>query len=252
MSLIADVFDVILVDNDGDVIATTTLTEANIEVSVKENDVRGGKGNQLLGILHSDRDIAINLTDAEFRYEWMAKQLGQDVVTGAGVAYAMPKWYEVVDLDDIGPETDLGFTLEHAPLTTDSGLKLFDDTGKELVLTTDYTISGSKVIIVGGVLGEMVEVRVYKYATVATTETIEIDNSVFAKGVKCILDTIEIDGEENPTHSIQYQFDRALPSGNFTINTASERTAQTQAFNLRVVKPANSTKVGKVLRVPIV
>jgi hypothetical protein len=246
MSLVADVFDVILIDSDGDVIGTTTLTEANIDVSVQENDVRAGKGNQLIGILHSDRDIAINLTDAEFRYEWMAKQFGQDIVTGAGVAYAMPKWYEAED--NAG---SVEFTLDNAPLTTNSGLKIYDEDGVEIVLTTGYTISGSTVTLVGGSAGDRVEVRTYKYNTAASTQTVEIDNSIFAKGVQCILETLEIDGEENPLFTLQYQFEKALPSGNFSVNTASERTAQAQAFNLRVIKPANSTKVGKVLRIPI-
>lgn len=243
MSLIADVFDVLLIDSEKNVIATTTLTEANIDVTVQENDVRGGKGNQLLGILHSDRDIVINLTDAEFKYEWLAKQLGQDIKTGAGVAYAMPKWYEVEE-----NLTELEITLDHEPLVDDISLKIYDVSGKELT----GTVSGKVVSFSAGVQkGDRVEVRTYKYATDAKTETIEIDNSVFAKGVQCVLETLEIDGEENPMSTIQYQFDKALPSGNFTINTASERTAQTQAFNLRVIKPANSTKVGKVLRIPI-
>lgn len=246
MSLIADVFDVLLIDSEKNVIATTTLTEANIDVSVQENDVRGGRGNQLLGILHSDRDITINLTDAEFKYEWLAKNLGQDIITGAGVAYAMPKWYEAVD--NMG---SVEITLDNEPLATDSGLKIYDEDGVEIALTTGYTIVGSVVTLVDGVAGDRVEVRTYKYNTDAKTETIEIDNSIFAKGVQCVLETLEIDGEENPLATIQYQFDKALPSGNFTINTASARTGQTQAFNLRVIKPANSTKVGKVLRIPV-
>lgn len=246
MSLIADVFDVILVDNDGEVIGTTTLTEANIDVTVQENDVRGGKGNQLLGILHSDRDIAINLTDAEFKYDWLAKQFGQDIITESGVAWAMPKWYEAVD--DMGEVT---ITLDNTPLTEDSNLKIYDVSGAEIAETTGYTINENIITLVDGAEGDRVEVRTYKYDTDESTKVIEIDNSIFAKGVQCILETLEITGEEEPVATIQYQFEKALPSGNFTASTASERTAQAQAFNLRVIKPANSTKVGKVLRIPI-
>lgn len=248
MAVIADVFDVILIDTDGDTIGTTTLQEANIEVQVQENEVRGGKGNQLLGILHSDRDITINLTDVNFRYEWLAKQLGQDIKTGAGVAYAMPKWYTVVD--NAGTKE---FTLDETPSDAVS-LAIYDEGGNKLTPTTDYTVSADKVTIIDATIaaGDAVEVRTYKYATDAQTQTIEIDNSVFAKGVTAILDTLEIDeSTETATHKIQYQFDNALPSGNFSINTASEKTASTQAFNLRVVKPKTSTKVGRMLRFAI-
>lgn len=238
MSLVADVFDVLLIDKEtNEVVATTTLTEANIEVSVTENEVRGGKNNNLIGILHAGRDININLTDAEFRYEWLAKQLGQDIKTGAGIAYAMPKFYTV---DEAGV-----ITLEHEPI--EGSVKVFDINGKEIT----GTVSGNTVTLTGVQPGDKVEVRTYKYQTDANTETIEINNKVFAKGVMCILETLEIDGEENPLSKIQYQFDKAVPSGNFTINTASERTAQTQQFDLRVIKPQNSDVVGRVLRIPV-
>jgi hypothetical protein len=250
MPLIADIFLVNLVDDNNDVIATSTLQEGNLEVSVSENDVRGGRGNALLAVLHSDRDIAINLTDAEFRYDWLAKQLGQDIVTGAGTAYAMPKWYTTVD--GAGTGTDPEITLDKTPSDT-ATLAIYNESGQKV---TGFTVSGSVVDFTSASpavgVGDDVDVRTYTYATSASAETITIDNTIFAKGVKAILETLEIDSEENPTHKLQYQFDKAIPSGNFSINTSSERTANTQAFNLRVVKPATSNVVGRVVREPIV
>jgi hypothetical protein len=250
MPLIADIFLVNLVDDNNDVIATSTLQEGNLEVSVSENDVRGGRGNALLAVLHSDRDIAINLTDAEFRYDWLAKQLGQDIVTGAGTAYAMPKWYTTVD--GAGTGTDPEITLDKTPSDT-ATLAIYNESGQKV---TGFTVSGSVVDFTSASpavgVGDNMDVRTYTYATSAQAETITIDNTIFAKGVKAILETLEIDSEENPTHKLQYQFDKAIPSGNFSINTSSERTANTQAFNLRVVKPATSNVVGRVVREPIV
>ena len=245
MALIADVFDVTLIDeNTGDVIATTTLQDAGIDVSVEENEVRGGKGNSLLGTLHVSRDIEISLTDAEFKYEWLAKQLGTDVKTGAGVAYAMPKYYK---LDD-----DKKITLDKTPV----------DEGSIAVYTEDAKrISGDALSAAAGVVtfasdelspGDYVEVRTYKYATPPETQTIEFDNSKFAKGVKAILETIEIDGDETITHVLQYQFERTIPTGNFSISTASERSAVTQDFTLRVIKPKTSSVVGQLVRFPYV
>jgi hypothetical protein len=249
MAVIADVFEALLIDTDGDTIGTATLQEANIEVQVQENDVRGGRGNQLLGILHSDRDIMINLTDINFRYDWMAKQMGQDIVTGAGVAYAMPKSYTVVDNDTVTTGNQPGITLDKTPSASTS-LAIYNASG---VRITGFTVTTNKVDFAGAtpavVVGDVVDVRTYTYATDAQTQTINIDNAVFAKGVKAILETLEVDeSTETATHKIQYQFDNTLPSGNFTVNTSSEKTASTQAFNLRVVKPKTSTKVGKVVR----
>lgn len=241
MALVADVFDVILKDSSGDVIGTTTLQGADLEFSVQENDVRAGKGNQLIGVLHVSRDININLTDVEFKYDWLAKQLGQTIKTGAGVAWAMPKIY-TIEIDSI--------TLDETPDKPEN-IAIYDSTGKKLSATTDYTVSGKEVTFVSLNDGDEVEVRTYSYATSPETQTIEIDNSVFGKGVMAVLETIEIDGDETPVAKIQYQFDNAVPTGNFTISTASERNASTQAFNLRVLKPKKSTKVGRVVRIPI-
>lgn len=247
--MIADVFDVVLIDNaTGDVAGSTTLQQANIEVSVSEVEVRAGKGNQLIGLLHVSRDIALNLTDAVFKYDWLAKQLGQDITTGAGVGYAMPTWHTAVN------DSGVKITLAATPISTTpatAGIAIFDASGV-LIPTANYTMSGAVVTFTSGVSADdEVEVRTYKYNTSASTQTIEIDNSIFAKGVTCILETIEIDGDENPTHTLQYQFTSCVPTGNFSINTQSEKQAATQEFGLKVVKPKTSTLVGKVLRIPI-
>jgi hypothetical protein len=249
MAVIADIFEVLLIDADGDTIGTSTLQEANIEVQVQENDIRSGRGNQLMGILHSDRDIMINLTDISFKYSWLSKQLGQDIVTGAGTAYAMPKWYDVVDNDTVTTGNQPGITLDKTP-SDSSTLAIYNASG---VRITGFTVTTNKVDFAGAtpavVVGDTVEVRTYTYATDAQAQTITIDNAVFATGVKAILETLEIDeSTETATHKIQYQFTKTLPSGNFTINTTSEKNASTHAFNLRVVKPPTSTEVGKIVR----
>jgi hypothetical protein len=248
MAVVADVFDVVLIDADGEVVGTTTLQDAKIDVKVKESEVRGGKGNHLLGVLHSDRDITINLTDINFRYEWMAKQLGQSIQTGAGVAYAMPKWYEVED--NAGANV---ITLEQTPSSAAS-LAIYDASGRKLALTTDYTVATNKVTIVDADIdaGDTLEVRTYTYATAADTQTIEFDGSVFAKGVKAVLETLEIDeSTEEPMNKLQYHFEKALPTGNFTIETKSDKAASAQKFDLRVIKPKTDSAVGKVLRIPV-
>ncbi|CAH0118524.1 hypothetical protein PAE9249_01013 [Paenibacillus sp. CECT 9249] len=243
MAFIADVFDVLLVDDSGEVFATTTLQTADIEVTVKENEWRGGKGNSLLAIIHSNRDIAVKLSDAEFRYDWIARQLGQNVVTGTGVGYAMPKWYKA------SGTTDVKITLDETPLADTLAIYKADGT---LIPKTDYSAAGKEVKFSTDVkAGDQVEVRTYQFATPAQTQTIAIDNTVFAKGCKLILETLEIDSNEVPVYKIQYQFDQAMPSGNFSVKTASERNAQAQAFDLKILKPRESDVVGRVVRIPL-
>jgi hypothetical protein len=246
MGFIADVFSVTLVSDNNDVIGTTTLTDASIDVKVTENEIRAGAGNTLLGTLHVSRDITISLTDIEFKYEWLAKQLGQDVKTGAGVAYAAPKFYTVVD--NTGT---LKITLDKTPSDT-ATLAIYDAEGVK-ISSSAYTVSTSTVTFTTGVTaGDAVEVRTYAYATSAETQTIEFDSAVFAKGMRAILETVEINGDETITHTLQYQFDSCVPDGNFTIATKSDKTAASQAFGLKVIKPKTSTVVGRLLRIPYV
>jgi len=247
MAFVADVFDAILIDANGDTIATNTLQSGNLDVSVQEQEIRGGKGNALLGLLHVSRDITVDLSDSAFRYEWMAKQLGQTIVTGAGVAYTMPKFYTVAT-----ESSNKVITLDETPTNIDS-VVMYDKNGVKLNKTTDFTLSSNKITIVktGINAGDLVDVRTFTYATSANTQTINIDSSVFAKGCKLILETIEISGDEIPLFKVQYQFESVVPTGNFQINTSSERTAQAQNFQLKVLKPETSTVVGKVVRIPI-
>ena len=247
MAFIADVFNVTLIDTaTNDVIATTTLTDASIDVKVNENEIRGGQGNTLLGTLHVSRDITVSLTDIEFKYDWLAKQLGQDITTGAGVAYAAPKFYTVVD--NAGTLT---ITLDKTP-TNISTIAIYDANGVK-ISASDYTLSASTLTFTTGVVGgDSVEVRTYAYATSASTQTIVFDSAVFAKGMKAILETVEISGDENITHTLQYQFDSCVPDGNFQIQTKSSKEAASQAFGLKVIKPETTTVVGRLLRIPYV
>lgn len=244
MGLIADVFEVLLIKDNGDVLASSTIQTANIDIKVKENEVRGGRGNNILYTLHSGRDILVTLDDPEFRYDILATQLGSTVVTGAGTAYAPSKWYTL--------DASKTITLDGTPLA--GSLVIYDATGKKLVITTDYTVATGVVTFVaaGLVQGSKVEVRTYQYTTSTTTESIDIDATKFATGLQLVLETIEIDEDENVTHKIQYQFPNATPDGNFKIDTKAERTGSSNQMVMKIIKPKDSDLVGTVLRIPVV
>jgi len=240
------VFDCVLLDSNNVAIGTTTLTDSSIDAKVQSTDVKAGKGNSLLGVLHSDREISVSLSDVSFRYDWLCAQLGQSITTGAGIGYSMPYWATV--------ETGIKVTLSATPLNT-ADLNIFNSAGVKLALTTDFTVLNGVVTIVkaGIAVGDKVEVRTYSYTTSALTETILIDNAVFAKGVKAILSTVEVDEvTETATHTLEWIFDNALLDGNFKIDTKSAKAANVQQTMLRIVKPATSTVVGRSLRIPIV
>jgi hypothetical protein len=252
MGFIADVFDCVIIDNTtGEAVGSTTLSSANITVDVQENEIRSGRGNTLQGVLHSARDITVEAEDTHFKYDWLARKVGQSITTGAGVGYATPKNYTVSGSSTI--------TLDNAPLTGVSDPIVIYDTTTNTLLTKvasapaagQFSVSGTTVTFNSGLNNKIVEVRTYKYNTSASTQTINIDTTTFAKGCALVLETIEIDENEVPKFKVQWQFPVALPNGSFSLNTASERNASAQNTSFRIAKPANSNVVGTVLRIPI-
>lgn len=242
MGLVADVFKALIIDSAGNVLAKDTLQDANIVAEVQKNDVTGGQGDGLIAVLHGRKDINVTMTDPTWQMENLALHLGQDIVVGAGKAYAMPKWYTVED--STGTKS---IELENAPIA--NTLKIYLDDGTPL---GGFTVSGKKVTIsdIAVSEGEKVEVRTYEYQTSATAETLEIDLTKFPKDAKLVLETLEIDEDEQPLAILQYQFDRVKPDANFAINTASAREASNTESTFRVMKPKDSTVVGRLIRIP--
>jgi len=251
MSLVCDIFNVNLIDDDGTIFATKTLSTADVNIQCASNDVNAGRGDALIAVLHSGRTADISLAEVSFRWDWIAKQLGQTATTGATTAWALEEWYECEDLDGDSAGTAIGVILPNAPLASASGLKLFKEDGTELASPAGYTITDNKITIIGGVVGQKIRVAGYKYTTDATASTIIIDNTSFADGVTCVLETLEIDEDETVLARIQYIFDECLLDGNINIQTTKERQANATNVNLRAIKPRTSNRIGRMIRIPI-
>lgn len=247
LGFLADVMDAIMIDEStGEAFAKTTLQTAGIDVMVGTTDVKAGRGNATVLSLHSGRDIEVNLSDVQFSTAFLAQQLGTEIKTGVGKAYARPQAYTV-----IGDET-AGFTIE----LPEAPLELYAyHNGVKLDATTDYTIVDKLVTITktGVKAGDVIDVRTYQYATSPETQTIEFSATKFPKAVKLVLDTIEINEKEEATHTIQVEFYNASPDGNFSINTASERAVNNQDMKLKIMRPScGGDKLGELKRIPIV
>jgi hypothetical protein len=244
MSMIADCFKVLLIDNvDKQEFATATLEDAGFEITSESTDVEGGGG--LVAVLHSPRKENITLKDVRFHFDILAKQLGADIVVGAGEAYSFPREYVV--------ETGKTFTLAQTPKTA-TDLKLTDSAGVALVVTTDYTLAGAEVTIVkaGIDVGAVVKAGSYLFTTSATTETIEINNKKYPNGVTCVLQTLEIAEDEEPLNDIQVVFDKCVFDGSVTINTNTKRDAMRHDMNLKVLNKIGNDIAGRIVRIPIV
>jgi len=252
MSLIVDVFDVSLIDSTGNIYATTSLSSADIDIKCDSKEIRAGRGDSLISILRSNRQVDIKLAEVTFKWDFLKLQLGRAGTTASVPVWATSKWYECVDLDGTGAGTAIGFTLDFEPLASSSGLKIFTSAGVEVALTSGYSIATKAVTIVSGVVGARYEVRGYKYNSIATAETVLIDNISFPDDVICVLETLEVSEEgETALARIQYIFDKAVPDAGLTVSTKKEKDASVTNFNLKAIKPTNSNNIGRVIRIPV-
>ena len=251
MSLVADCFNVLLIDDTGKIFASTTLQSADIDIKVDSKEIRAGRGDALISVLHSGRQVDIKLAEATFKYDWIAKQLGTTIgAAGATTAWAMPKFYTAATT------TGVTITLDPKPISntlTVSAIEIYTSAGV-LVPAANYSMVASTGVVTftsGVVASDIVEVRGYKYTTAATATTVTIDNVSFADGVICVLETLEIDEDETNLAKIQYIFDEVLPSGNLNISTKKERDASITNVELKAIKPRTSDTIGRVIRIPV-
>ncbi|WP_099301822.1 hypothetical protein [Bacillus sp. Marseille-P3800] len=237
-TLVADVFDMLVIDKDGNVILEDVLTAANISGQTESNDVRGGQGNGLFAVLHNSKEIEITQNSPVFNLQSLAMHMGSDISTGKGDAYAAPETHTVVDGK---------IKLKKTPLSNDTvKIKV---AGKPV---TDFTVSGSEVTFTSNVEdGDRVRVLTYKYESPAGTQTVYIPANKFPQNVKIVMTTMEMTRDENPIGYLQFEFEEVKPSANFTIDTASERQAATRENTFRVLKPQDSANLGVLKRIPI-
>ncbi|WEG18500.1 hypothetical protein PQ478_08460 [Alkalihalophilus pseudofirmus] len=244
MALIADIFEMLVIDRDGDVLAHDTLQESNINVTTETSDVNAGRGDALIAILHGKREIEITGNTPTFKLETLAKHVGTDIITGEGVAWAFPKWYKVA-----GDSTDgYTFELDKEPLDIDKVVIKKTD-GTEVL---NAAVTGKSVSIEDGLTdGEEVQVLTYTYATNEKTQQLDINASKFPADVRIVLQTLEIGHDEQPTNYIQFEYARVKPSSDFSFNTSSAREASVQEMSFRVLKPERSDTIGTIKRIPI-
>ena len=64
-----------------------TLTESTFNFSISNEEIRGGQGNALFGKYFHDSNLSVTLTDAMFKLEYLAANLGVDISMGGLSVY---------------------------------------------------------------------------------------------------------------------------------------------------------------------
>lgn len=94
---LAGVGRALLFDGDNLIGVAKTLTESTFNFSISSEEIRGGQGNALFGKYFHDSSLSITLTDAMFKLEYLAANLGVDISMGGLSVYESSAAGELVN-----------------------------------------------------------------------------------------------------------------------------------------------------------
>lgn len=238
-NLIYDIFNFTFYKDGKVVCYSKNLTAAGISCEISETEVKNGQGNGLFAVIKTGKDIKVTTTSNVFDFRTLALNNGTDVYTGAGTAYTTYFETTVAATNKI--------TLPKAPLGGASSVHIEKADGTKLdgtIANTDYTISTS-----GVTTGEKVKVYPYKYQSDATAERIIVNANDYATGGTAVLQTYVRNADGNVIGELIFEFPRALPAGNWNIDTTSEASPMETKLDFKIAKET-SDRMMEIIYLP--
>ena len=83
-AFLANVMDAYVYAQDQLLFTSKALTDSSISIGVTAEEIRGGKGNKLIGRFFHDSTFGLELQDALFNLEYIAHNVGSQIVSGEG------------------------------------------------------------------------------------------------------------------------------------------------------------------------
>lgn len=218
------VVDAVLVDEEtGIQLATSSLKSHNISQSVDSTEIKAGQDNDTLITIKSNKTVTVELEDVRQNRQWLAMQMGSDIATESIEAYAFPKRYTV--------EASNKVTLSHTPIVGQT-IKVYKADTKESV---EVELSGQELTVTGANEGDVVIVEAYKY-TISNAEVLRFKSNKFAKSYRLILDEPVFNDEVDVIGRRQTIFYRVIADDNFTLNGSTDRGEKTNSYKFTVKK----------------
>lgn len=202
--------------NQNLVIYGKTLLDSSIETTLGNTDVRAGRGNQLQYVYYHTPEMNINISDAQWNLDFIAKHVGEDVETGSNIYTE-----ETVTLGGGGAGTVTG-----TPLAV-TGSTVYGWVTQESGVTTRVTFTGQNFTLGGGSNGEVVCVRYYVLDSAARSVTIPAN---FVPAILRLVLVAQLASSEASTNiigEVQIEIARATLSGAFTISLTPDGVAST-------------------------
>lgn len=164
-----------------------TLTDSSINLSVSAEEVRGGEGGKLLGQFFHTSTFGLSMTDAMFKLEYIAAQVGSEIINGG---YGM--------VDDIDRVATAGkITLTEIPIALLDGtdpLVWYNVAGSteyaSVVPVIDADAKTATVTIPGAdVIGEDVKYCLHYFADKAAARKVIVNSNFVPEELTVFLTT---------------------------------------------------------------
>ena len=284
--LLVDVFQAYFYrkDNNGNrklVFMSENLTSGGIVSSQENTDVRNGQGNGLFAILPGQKDVTVNLTENVFSFEALELNSAATKTTSAatgntGLIVKRPNTAKTTagagafaNMTVLEIEKKLPVNAKEVSIQI--GDQVFENNTKDTDPAAAGDVVAGKFIIVKDKNGkkydgqdtgyimitnddaeklktQTLKIMPYIYKiTEPTTQILTIDSKTFAEGGELWLQTIEKDEKQKATAYVYFVFEKAMPEGNFEINTVSEVQPNDMTINMRIL-PNEDGELYRIIR----
>lgn len=227
--LIQDVAEVYIKDSvTSDAYFFGITTKNDITQTVKQEVLRAGVGNSVVGVLQSDKEINFSVSTLLHNDDIFAIQSGKKFASGT----------YTVQMSEQAKLTSGKLTITGTPKGT-SAIAI-DSTGKQ----TTGTIATGQVSITGGTEGAIYTVI---YPSEVTGDILSLDSKSFPKNYYVEMHTIGYSVETNQVVAdIYWVFDKALPDGGLqAAYEAAKNNGNEIKFTAQV--PVGATEYGRYI-----
>jgi hypothetical protein len=221
--------------SDGKIVFTGVADTAGFKLSTKKEKIKGGIGNGDVAIITSDKEVALDVTNAIMDLDWMEMSAGVSFTEDEGVVYKRIRGLTL---------TAGAVTLPVGAVPVGDDVILINNIGKQFVAV--YEGVGRTATITGGVNGDM---YLALYQEEVTGSILSIDVTKFSENYYVEMATICYNPETNEVYSdVYYQFDKCSPSSDMEMALKAGANNQGK-ITIDILKNFNSTEIGRIIEV---
>ena len=230
IEFLLSVADVLLLDKDGNQLASATLKSHNMTQSVDTTEIRGGQRNDVLATIKNNKTIEVTIEDVQQQRDFIAMMLGAEIQAGQKVdAYVLPQ----------------GLTVKGGKVELPHEAK----SGETVVYTKPDGTPVEQSEISSLQDGDIIFCSGYKYE--ADAEKMVIASDKFAGSFKMVLDEQVFDADMQVIARKQTVFHKVIPNDPFTLEGSAERAEKTISYTFTVALESGQQDLGYIAYIPV-